>query len=70
MKITLRLLYPVSVVMSIVSTLLRQFRRLLQIKKILQMPFFGYSLLDSQNVSTNNHVNNSEKSLVTWTPVA
>ena len=68
-KMTLRLLYPVSVVMGMVPTLLRQFRHLLQIKQILQMLFFCYNLLNSNSISTNNHVNNSEKRLVTWTPL-
>ena len=34
------------------------------------MIFVCYSLLNSQNILTNNHVNNSEKGLVTRTPPA
>ena len=58
--------------MAVVPMFLRQFRRLLQIKRLLQMLFVCYSLLNSQNMSVNNserldpylpgHLRHSEKS--------
>ena len=69
-KMFFRLFYPVSVLMIMVLTLLGQFRRLLQINQTSQMFFVCYSLLNSQNISTNNHVNNNEKRLVTMTSLA
>ena len=53
--------------MTMVPTLLRQFRRLLQIKKIItNMLFVCCSSLNSQNTS----VNYSEKRLVTYSRVS
>ena len=51
-----------SVAMTMVPTLLRQFRKSLQIKRLSQIVFVCYSLLKSQNIS----VNNSEKRFVTY----
>ena len=50
------------VAMTMVPTLLRQFRKSLQIKRLSQMLFVCYSLLKNQNIS----VNNSEKRFVTY----
>ena len=47
-----------------VPTLLRQFRRSLQIKRLSQMLLVCYSLLNSQNIP----INNSDKRLITKAP--
>ena len=52
-KITLRLFYPLSVVMTMLPRLLKQFRRLLQIKRPSQMPLVCYYFLKSQNIHIN-----------------
>ena len=50
-KMTLRLFWPLSFVMTMVPRLLRQFRRSLQIKRfIANTPCVLYNLLNSQNV--------------------
>ena len=54
-KMTLRLSWPLSAVMTMVPMLVRLFRRLLQIKKF--MLLVCYSLLNSQDIL----INNSEK---------
>ena len=58
-KITLMLFYPLSVVMTMVATLLRQFTSLLQIRKIITNVL---CVLNSQNIS----INNIEKRMVTY----
>ena len=58
-KITLMLFYPLSVVMTMVATLLRQFTSLLQIRKIITN---ALCVLNSQNIS----INNIEKGMVTY----
>ena len=54
-KMALRLFQPLSVVMTVVPTLLRQVRRYLEIKRLSQILFVCYSLLNSQNISINNN---------------
>ena len=54
-KMTLRLFYPLSVVMTMLPRLLRKFRRSLQIKKSIQMLRVCYSLLNSQNIPINQY---------------
>ena len=50
-KMTLRLFWPLSLVMTMVPRLLRQFRRSLQIKRfIANTPCVLYNLLNSQNL--------------------
>ena len=58
-KITLMLFYPLSVVMTMVAILLRQFTSLLQIRKIITN---ALCVLNSQNIS----INNIEKGMVTY----
>ena len=58
-KITLMLFYPLSVVMTMVATLLRQFTSLLQIRKIITN---ALCVLNSQNIS----INKIEKGMVTY----
>ena len=58
-KIALMLFYPLSVVMTMVATLLRQFTSLLQIRKIITN---ALCVLNSQNIS----INNIEKGMVTY----
>ena len=58
-KITLMLSYPLSVVMTMVATLLRQFTSLLQIRKIITN---ALCVLNSQNIS----INKIEKGMVTY----
>ena len=58
-KITLMLFYPLSVVMTMVAILLRQFTSLLQIRKIITN---ALCVLNSQNIS----INKIEKGMVTY----
>ena len=58
-KITLMLFYPLSVVMTMVTTLLTQFTSLLQIRKIITN---ALCVLNSQNIS----INKIEKGMVTY----
>ena len=51
-KMTLRLFYPLSVVTTMVPTLLRQWRRSLQIERLSQMLLVCYILLHSQSISS------------------
>ena len=62
MKMTLILFQPISVVMIMVPMLLRQFRRLLQIRKIITNAPCVLQFAEQPSI------NNSEKRLVTRTP--